>query len=86
MIGWFGTAMLCYLTSKEHLGVRDYTAKHGTAEETAAIAQGLRKKAEEFRKSSGEFGPRRQATMASVDVRGFPGHPVREPDAKTRSV
>jgi len=148
MIGWFGTAMLCYVTPKEHLGlpnrkdvkdgviaykiaahaadlakghpgardwddalsrarfefrwedqfnlsldpetarefhdetlpaegakiahfcsmcgphfcsmkitqdVRDYAAKHGIAEETAAIAQGLREKAEEFRKSGGEI-------------------------------
>src|SRR5262245_49448450 len=35
--------------------VRDYAAKHGIAEETAAIAQGLREKAEEFRKSGGEI-------------------------------
>ncbi len=148
MIGWFGTAMLCYVTPKEHLGlpnrkdvkdgviaykiaahaadlakghpgardwddalsrarfefrwedqfnlsldpetarefhdetlpaegakiahfcsmcgphfcsmkitqdVRDYAAKHGIAEETAAIAQGLREKAEEFRKGGGEI-------------------------------
>src|SRR5262249_522451 len=147
MIGWFGTAMLCYVTPKEHLGlpnkkdvkdavtayksaadaggpakgppgargwdtppsqprfefrwgdhsppppdpetarefhdetppaegaklahfcsmcgphfcsmkitqdVRDYAAKHGIAEETAAVVQGLRDKAEEFRKSGGE--------------------------------
>jgi phosphomethylpyrimidine synthase len=148
MIGWFGTAMLCYVTPKEHLGlpnrkdvkdgviaykiaahaadlakghpgardwddalskarfefrwedqfnlsldpetarefhdetlpaegaklahfcsmcgphfcsmkitqdVRDYAAKHGIAEETAAVVQGLREKAEEFRKSGGEI-------------------------------
>jgi phosphomethylpyrimidine synthase len=148
MIGWFGTAMLCYVTPKEHLGlpnrkdvkdgviaykiaahaadlakghpgardwddalsrarfefrwedqfnlsldpetarefhdetlsaegakiahfclmcgphfcsmkvtqdVRDYAAKHGIAEETAAIAQGLRERAEEFRKSGGIY-------------------------------
>jgi len=148
MIGWFGTAMLCYVTPKEHLGlpnkkdvkdgviaykiaahaadiakghpgarawddalskarfefrwqdqfnlsldpdtalafhdetlpaegakiahfcsmcgpkfcsmkitqdVRDYAAKHGIAEETAALAQGLRDKAQEFRKSGGEL-------------------------------
>jgi len=35
--------------------VRDYAAKHGIAEETAAIVQGLRDKAEEFRKSGGEI-------------------------------
>ena len=35
--------------------VRDYAAKHGIAEETAAIVQGLREKAEEFRKSGGEI-------------------------------
>ena len=34
--------------------VRSYAAKHGIAEETAAIAQGLREKAEEFRKTGGE--------------------------------
>jgi phosphomethylpyrimidine synthase len=148
MIGWFGTAMLCYVTPKEHLGlpnrkdvkdgviaykiaahaadlakghpgardwddalskarfefrwedqfnlsldpetarefhdetlpaegaklahfcsmcgphfcsmkitqdVRDYAAKHGIAEETAAVVQGLREKAEEFRKGGGEI-------------------------------
>ena len=35
--------------------VRDHAAKHGIAEETAAIAQGLREKAKEFRKSGGEI-------------------------------
>src|SRR5215475_5619814 len=148
MIGWFGTAMLCYVTPKEHLGlpdrddvkagviaykiaahaadlakghpgardwddalsrarfefrwedqfnlsldpetarefhdetlpaegaklahfcsmcgphfcsmkitqdVRDYAAKHGISEETAAVVQGLKEKAEEFRKSGGEI-------------------------------
>jgi hypothetical protein len=30
-------------------------AKHDIAEQTAAIAQGLREKAEEFRKSGGEI-------------------------------
>src|SRR2546430_2226241 len=148
MIGWFGTAMLCYVTPKEHLGlpnkkdvkdgviaykiaahaadlakghprarewddalskarfefrwedqfnlsldpetarefhdetlpaegaklahfcsmcgphfcsmkitqdVRDYAATHGIAEETAALVQGLKEKAEEFRKSGGEL-------------------------------
>ena len=25
MIGWFGTAMLCYVTPKEHLGLPDRT-------------------------------------------------------------
>ena len=34
--------------------VREYAATHGIAEETAAIAQGLREKAEEFRKTGGE--------------------------------
>src|SRR3989454_1059514 len=38
--------------------VRDYAATHGIAEETAAIAQGLREKAEEFRKSGGGVYPR----------------------------
>src|SRR5207245_2095907 len=70
MIGWFGTAMLCYVTPKEHLGlpnkkdVKDgviaykipaYAASHGIAEETAALVQGLKEKAEEFRKSGGEI-------------------------------
>ena len=35
--------------------VRDYAAKHGIAEEAAAVAQGLREKAEEFRKSGVEI-------------------------------
>src|SRR5436853_4922321 len=148
MIGWFGTAMLCYVTPKEHLGlpnrkdvkdgvnaykidadaadtakgnprarewddalskarfefrwedqfnlsldpetarefhdetlpaegaklahfcsmcgphfcsmkitqdVREYAEKHGIAEETAALVQGLREKAEQFRKGGGEI-------------------------------
>src|SRR3989449_4051337 len=158
MIGWFGTAMLCYVTPKEHLGlpdrkdvkdgviaykiaahaadlakghprarewddalsrarfefrwedqfnlsldpetarefhdetlpaegaklahfcsmcgphfcsmkitqdVRDYASKHGIAEETAAIAQGLREKAEEFRKSGGGVYPRARGARSS---------------------
>ena len=35
--------------------VRDYAATHGIAEETAALVQGLKEKAEEFRKSGGEL-------------------------------
>src|SRR5207247_8601305 len=35
--------------------VRDYAATHGIAEETAALVQGLKEKAEEFRKSGGEI-------------------------------
>jgi phosphomethylpyrimidine synthase len=35
--------------------VRDYAAQHGIAEETAAVVQGLREKAEEFRKGGGEI-------------------------------
>ena len=35
--------------------VRDYAAQHGIAEETAALVQGLKEKAEEFRKSGGEI-------------------------------
>src|SRR5439155_1106555 len=35
--------------------VREYAASHGIAEETAALVQGLKEKAEEFRKSGGEI-------------------------------
>src|SRR5690242_10659076 len=35
--------------------VREYAAQHGVAAETVALAQGLREKAEEFRKSGGEL-------------------------------
>jgi hypothetical protein len=35
--------------------MRDYAAKHGIAEETPAVVQGLREKAEEFRKGGGEI-------------------------------
>jgi phosphomethylpyrimidine synthase len=35
--------------------MREYAATHGIAEETAAITQGLRAKAEEFRKSGGKI-------------------------------
>ena len=29
MIGWFGTAMLCYVTPKEHLGLPDKKGRQG---------------------------------------------------------
>ncbi len=35
--------------------VRDYATKHGIADETAALVQGRRRKAEEFRRSGGEI-------------------------------
>jgi phosphomethylpyrimidine synthase len=35
--------------------VREYAARKGVAEETAAVADGLREKAEEFRKGGGEI-------------------------------
>jgi phosphomethylpyrimidine synthase len=43
--------------------VRDYAAKHGIAEETAAIAQGLKERAEEFKKRAAarSTGGRRRA-------------------------
>src|SRR5256884_5530550 len=44
--------------------VRDYAAKHGMGEETAAIAQGLREKAEEFRKGGGEIYRRAEECTA----------------------
>ena len=38
--------------------VREYAAQHGIAEEAAALAQGLRDKAEEFKKEGGELSRR----------------------------
>ena len=35
--------------------VRDYAAKHGIADETAAVVQGLRDKAAEFKKAGGQL-------------------------------
>jgi len=35
--------------------VRQYAAEHGVSAETMAVAQGLREKAEEFRKAGGEI-------------------------------
>ena len=35
--------------------VRDYAAREGIAAETVALAQGLREKAEEFKKGGGEI-------------------------------
>ncbi|HKA62958.1 MAG TPA: phosphomethylpyrimidine synthase ThiC [Methylomirabilota bacterium] len=35
--------------------VRDYAAKHGISSETAAVVQGLREKAEEFKKTGGQL-------------------------------
>src|SRR5262249_33274836 len=45
MIGWFGTAMLCYVTPKEHLGLPDRDdVKHGViAHKIAAHAADLAK-------------------------------------------
>ena len=34
---------------------RDYAAKHGNADETAAVVQGLRDKAAEFKKAGGQL-------------------------------
>src|SRR5712691_4877461 len=42
--------------------VHDYAARHGIAEETAALVQGLKEKAEEFRKSGGEITPGAEGT------------------------
>jgi phosphomethylpyrimidine synthase len=36
-------------------GVREYAAKQGVAAETVALAQGLREKAKEFKKTGGEI-------------------------------
>ncbi len=51
-----------YSVCRPHFGsmkirqdVRDSAAKHGIAEETAALVQGLREKADEFRKGGGEI-------------------------------
>ena len=35
--------------------VREYARTHGISDEAAAVAQGLKEKAEEFRKSGGEI-------------------------------
>jgi phosphomethylpyrimidine synthase len=46
MIGWFGTAMLCYVTPKEHLGlpnkkdVKDGVITYKTAAHAADLAKG----------------------------------------------
>ena len=50
-----GLKLTHFCSMKITQDVRDYAAKHGIAEETAAIAQGLREKAEEFRKSGSEI-------------------------------
>ena len=47
MIGWFGTAMLCYVTPKEHLGlpdkndVREGVVAYKIAAHAADLAKGL---------------------------------------------
>ncbi len=38
--------------------IRDYAAKHGIAKQTAPLGQGLREKAEEFRKGGRDRPPR----------------------------
>ena len=46
MIGWFGTAMLCYVTPKEHLGlpnakdVKDGVIAYKIAAHAADLAKG----------------------------------------------
>jgi phosphomethylpyrimidine synthase len=47
MIGWYGTAMLCYVTPKEHLGlpnkhdVRDGMITYKIAAHAADLAKGI---------------------------------------------
>jgi phosphomethylpyrimidine synthase len=40
--------------------VRDYAAKHGIGDETAAVVQGLRDKAAEFKKAGGQLYVKQQ--------------------------
>ena len=58
--------------------VREYAATHGIAEETAAIAQGLREKAKEFRKSG---GARARSRFRTWEKRGN----IRHPEGSTRA-
>ena len=50
-----GAKLAHFCSMKITQDVRDYAAKHDIAEETAALLQGLKEKAEEFRKSGGEI-------------------------------
>ena len=49
MIGWFGTAMLCYVTPKEHLGlpnkddVREGVITYKIAAHAADLAKGAKR-------------------------------------------
>jgi len=40
MIGWYGTAMLCYVTPKEHLGVKEGVISYKIAAHAADLAKG----------------------------------------------
>ena len=65
MIGWFGTAMLCYVTPKEHLGlpdrddVKDGVIAYKIAAHAADLAKG----------HPGRAGARRRAVEGALRVR-----------------
>ena len=67
MIGWFGTAMLCYVTPKEHLGLPDSAdVKAGDAftQSLAVIAYRIAAHAAdlaEFRSFGGDIYPQNPA-------------------------
>ena len=73
MIGWFGTAMLCYVTPKEHLGlpnkddVRQGVIAYKIAAHAADIARGrknARQRDDELSKARFEFDWNRQFELS----------------------
>jgi len=78
MIGWYGTAMLCYVTPKEHLGlpnkkdVKDGIMAYKVAAHAADLAKGhpgaqLRDNA--LSKARFEFRWTTSSTSASIRIR-----------------
>ena len=78
MIGWFGTAMLCYVTPKEHLGlpdkqdVKDGVIAYKIAAHAADLAKG-HPGAQRARRRAVE-GALRVPLGGPVQPRARPGH------------
>ena len=95
MIGWFGTAMLCYVTPKEHLGlpnrddVKVGVITYRIAAHAADLAKGhpaaqLRDDAISARRASTSAG-RTSSTSRSTPTRRAPTTTRRCPRRRTRS-
>ena len=83
MIGWYGTAMLCYVTPKEHLGlpnrddVKAGVIAYKIAAHAADLAKGHPRRARVGRRA--EQGAVRLPLGGPVQPRARPGHRARLP-------